>query len=404
MNKVQYNSARGFSMLELLVASSIGLIVVLTMTSLFKVGMDATFTVTQRAEVQQNMRAAIELMSQDLSHAGAGLPTGGLQLATNGVSKYACDQTGACYLTNHTYPNNVGTGTPNYMYGILPGYANGVQGGFTIPNASAARNDSITSIYTDYSFPLSNFIFYAVTGTQVCVALTGGPPLSPAPTAGLPTNILAPGGLNVGDVLLFYVQSQGNGTTSSGTSWSQTAAVGTEITGISTGGGDPSGKCVGTTWTLTFNAGDPLNMNQTAGSNNLTSAFGASGQMTVSRLNVVSYYLQVPVAGGTVQTPRLMRQVNGLSPVPVADNIINLQLSFDVIDANTGYLSANLPNPIASGESPSLIQKINIWVMGESITSGGKKSQSMYLITSVAARNMSFCNSYSASTTACANE
>ena len=126
--------------------------------------------------------------------------------------------------------------------------------------------------------------------------------------------------------------------------------------------------------------------------------------MTVSRLNVVSYFLQVPAAGGTVQTPRLMRQVNGLSPVPVADNIINLQFTYDVIDASSGFLSANLADPIGGGQSPSLIQKANIWTMGESLTSGGKRSQSMYLITSVAARNMSFCNSYSASTTTCAND
>ncbi len=398
MTRLEHKSSRGFTLLELMVASSIGIVAVLTMTSLFKVAMDATFTVTQRAEVQQNMRAAIELMTQDISHAGAGLPTGGLQLATNGVSKFACDQTGACYVTNHSYPNNIGTGIPNYMYGILPGYANGVQGGVAIPNAAAARNDSITSIYTDYNFPLSNFNFYAVSGTQVCVALVA------APTLGPPTNIMAPGGLNIGDVLLFYVQSQGNGTTSTGTSWNQTAAVGAELTGIATGGSDPSGKCTGTTWTLTFAAGDPLNMNQLAGSNNLTSAFAAPGTMTVSRLNVVTYYLQVPAAGGTVQTPRLMRQVNGLTPVPVADNIINLQMSYDVIDATTGYLSANLANPIGSGQSPSLIQKVNLWVMGESLMSGGKKSQSMYLITSISARNMSFCNSYSASSTACANE
>ena len=105
-----------------------------------------------------------------------------------------------------------------------------------------------------------------------------------------------------------------------------------------------------------------------------------------------------------MQTPRLMRQVNGLTAVPVADNIINMQLSYDVIDAYSGYLSANLNNPIASGQSPTTIQKVNIWLMGESLTSGGKRSQSMYLITSVAARSMSFCNSYSVSSTACAND
>src|SRR6266446_2831708 len=106
------NSERGFTLLELLVASSIGLLVILAMTSLFKTGMDATFTVTQRAETQQNMRAAIELMTKDLGLAGAGLPSGGLQLVTGGtLSKFACDQTGTCYVPNNTYPNS-GTGTP----------------------------------------------------------------------------------------------------------------------------------------------------------------------------------------------------------------------------------------------------------------------------------------------------
>ena len=387
MKKTEHNSLRGFTLIELLVASSLGLIVILTMTSLFKMGMDATFTVTQRAEVQQNMRAAIELMSQDLGHAGAGLPNGGLQLATAGLSNYACNQTGTCYLAAHAYPNNVGTGVANYMYGVLPGYGNGVQSGATIPNASAARNDSITTIYVDYNFSLKNFTFTQLSGTQVRATLKA------TPIAGLPTNVLAPGGLNIGDLLLLYVSTPG-GPTGNGTTPGQTAAVVAEITGIS--GTGP--------WTLTFNAGDALNMNQTSGANNLTSAFSATGTMDVYRLNVVSYFLQVPAAGGTVQTPRLMRQVNGLTAVPVADNIMNLQFSYDVIDGLTSYLSANLPNPIGSGQSPALIQKVNIWIMGESLTSGGKKSQSMYLITSVAARNMSFCNSYSASTNACANQ
>ncbi len=387
MNRAENNSLRGFTLIELLVATSLGLIVILTMTTLFKMGMDATFTVTQRAEVQQNMRAAIELMSQDISHAGAGLPSGGLQLAAAGVSNYACNQAGTCYLPAHSYPNNVGTSVPNYMYGILPGYGNGVQGGGTIPNATTARNDSLTSIYVDYNFSLKNFTFTQLSGTQVQATLKS------TPNVLLPINILAPGGLSVGDLLLLYVSTPG-GPTGNGTTPGQTAAVVAEITGIS--GTGP--------WTLTFNTGDPLNMNQTSGANNLTAAFSATGTMDVSRLNVVTYFLQVPAAGGTVQTPRLMRQVNGLTAVPVADSIINLQFSYDVIDSSTSYLSANLANPIASGQSPALIQKVNLWIMGESITSGGKRSQSMYLITSVAARNMSFCNSFSGSTAGCANQ
>jgi len=128
-------SQRGFTLLELLVASSIGLIVILCMTSLFKTGMDATFTVTQRAETQQNMRAAIQLMSKDISLAGAGLPSSGLQLVTGGtLSKYGCNQTGTCYIPGGTYPKS-GAGVNNYMYGILPGFNAGVQNNAVIPAA-----------------------------------------------------------------------------------------------------------------------------------------------------------------------------------------------------------------------------------------------------------------------------
>lgn len=395
MKKAENNSQRGFTLIELLVASSIGLVVILAMMSLFKTGMDATFTITQRADVQQNMRTAIEFMTQDIGHAGAGLPTGGLQLATAGVSNYACYQS-TCYLPTHAYPNNVGTTIPNYMYGILPGYGNGVENGVTIPNASSARNDSITVIYQDYAFLMDNFTFTQLTTTTVQATLKA------TTNPQLPTNILAAGGLNVGDVIFLYVTQTGTatGNTNNGNAQVQTAAVVAEITGIS--GTGP--------WVLTFNTGDSLNMNQTSGANNLASAFVAASAtqstMKVYRLNVVSYFLEVPaaVAGAPIQNPRLMRQVNGQQAIPVADGIINLQFSYDVIDAFTGYLSANLSNPIASGQSPTTIQKVNIWLMGESLTSGGKRSQSMYLITSVAARDMSFCNAYSPSTTACAND
>jgi prepilin-type N-terminal cleavage/methylation domain-containing protein len=386
------NSQRGFSLLELMVASSIGLIVILAMTSLFRTGMNATFTVTQRAETQQNMRAAIELMTKDLSLAGAGLPSGGLQLATaNGNSLVACNQTGTCYVPGDIYPNG------NYMTGILPGFANGVENGAVITSAPAAVNDSITSIYCDYNFPLSNFSFTFPNTTTANVAVVNA--------AVTPNNILAPGGLNVGDLLFFLVTTPGQGAASGGqgTSNAQTAAVVGEITGLPPGGAS-----------IVFAAADPLNFNQpSTAANSLANAvqtlgatLGAgnavtSNSVTACRLNAVTYFLEVPPAGGTVQTPRLMRQVNGGNAVPVADNIINLQFSYDVINSQAGNISANQSNPIAAGLSPALIQKVNIWVMGQGLLSEGNKNQSMYLATSVSAGNMSFCNSYSANANVC---
>jgi prepilin-type N-terminal cleavage/methylation domain-containing protein len=383
-------SQRGFSLLELMVASSIGLLMILAMTSLFKTGMDTTFTVTQRAETQQNMRSAVELMTKDISLAGAGLPSGGLQLVSGGArSNFACNQAGTCYVPANTYPNNVGNGAQNYMYGILPGFNNGVQNGVAIPNAPGQINSSVTSIYCDYNFPLSNFKFTFPTTTSASVAVVNG--------AVTPNNILSPGGLNVGDLILFIVSTPGNGTGVAGTSSVQNAAVVAEITGI------PNNT------NISFATGDALNFNQTGAgnSNNLASvsaaiaAGGGKAQTTACRLNAVTYFLQVPPAGGTVQTPRLMRQVNGYDAVPVADNIINLQFTYDVINFNTGFINANLADPIAAGQSPGLIKKVNIWIMGESLIQGGRKSQNMYLATSVSARDMSFCNSYSSIATKC---
>ncbi|MGA8762526.1 MAG: prepilin-type N-terminal cleavage/methylation domain-containing protein [Candidatus Sulfotelmatobacter sp.] len=375
MDMRRAESQCGFSLLELMVASVIGLIVIMSMTALFKQGMDATFTVSQRAETQQNMRAAIEMMTKDLSLAGSGLPSGGLQLAGT-LSKYGCNQS-TCYIPTNTYPNS-GAGNPNYMYGILPGFSNGVQGAAIISSAPGQINDSITSIYCDYNFPLSNFNFSFPTTTTATVGVVN--------PAVYPNNILANGGLNVGDLMMFLVASAGNGTGNQGTSSVQTAAVVGEITGI------PNGT------TINFSGGDALNFNQ-GGPNSISSLLGtvAGGgtTMTACRLNAVTYFLQVPVAGGTVQTPRLMRQVNGLNAVPVADNIINLQFSYDVINSGAGIMSANQADPIAAGLSPALIQKVNMWVMGQSLTNAGGKAQSMYLASSVSARNMSFCNSYS---------
>jgi len=376
---------RGFSLLELLVASSIGLTVVLMATSLFKTGMDATMRVTQRAETQQNLRAGVELMTKDISMAGAGLPSGGLQLTTSGgLSKYACNQAGTCYITGDTYPNN-GAGTPNYMYPIIPGFGVGVQNGAVIAAAPGQVNSSITSIYCDYNFPLTNFTFSFPSSTQANVAVINA--------GNTPNNILAPGGLQIGDLLMFTVSTPGNGKTASGTSLVQNAAVVAEITGI------PSNT------QISFASGDALNMNQTAGGNNIAAVAAAGAvagaQTTVCRLQAVSYFLQVPAAGGTVQTPRLMRQVNGLTAVPVADNIINLQFTYDIIDSNLGTVVANQQDPIGAGQSPNLIQKVNIWVMGASPITSGNKSQNMYLATSVSTRNMTFCNAYGYSTTSC---
>ena len=71
-----------------------------------------------------------------------------------------------------------------------------------------------------------------------------------------------------------------------------------------------------------------------------------------------------------------MRQVSGLAPQPVADNIIGLNLTYDTCDGITGGPTcAALADPIASGFAPSAIHKANIQVIGQGIHSGKQISQ-----------------------------
>ena len=380
MNMAERNRTQGFTLLELMVSMSLGLLVMAAMASLFKVGMNSTILVEQRAEAQQEMRAGMDLMVKDLSLAGAGLPSGGVQLPTgtgnNGLSKFGCDQTGTCHLVNNTYPAN-GAST-NYMYGIIPGYENGVEGGASILAAPSPPNinDSVTVIYADYNFPLAqyNAQFPAANGTTINLAASASP---------YPPLINSAGGIQVGDIIMVT----GGGIT----------AVG-EVTSLAASGTGGTSSAAGS---LTFASGDALNLNQSgAALGNIAQVAAATGINTnltsVLRLYVVTYYLTTSTAAyaGAPQTIRLMRQVNGLTPVPVADDIINLQFAFDTYNSSTAALDANQVNPIGVGESPNNIQKINLVVMAQSINNWGNKSQNLYLATDISARNMSFRDRY----------
>jgi prepilin-type N-terminal cleavage/methylation domain-containing protein len=368
------DTARGFSMVELMVAMAIGLIIMSAGTQLFKSGMDATRLVTEQAEMQQNVRGALNLVARDVSMAGSGLPSGGVTLpyGTGAVaSYYGCNQTPKCYLTSDKYPSGtVGTTTvSNYMFGLIPGPLNGMEsGGTTTIAATKAVADSITSIYVDYSFPLSQ---YSVVLDPSNTFITLTPPATPP--AGFPA-IVSPAGIVIGDLIML-------------TNNSGSAVV--EVTGVTatSGGGG----------VVTFANNDPLKFNQTgAASGSVKTSLAAGGAIQANRLLAISYFIEVPTNG---QTPRLMRQVNGQTPVPVADNIIGMNFTYDACDSvnnGSGITCAGLSNPIGNSPSfsPNQIHKVNIQMMGQAVLAGSNKSRSMALVTSVSTRNLSYTQRY----------
>lgn len=357
------HNARGFSLVELMVAMTLGLIVLAATTQLFKSGMDATILVTQSSEMQQSVRATLNLIAKDVSMAGSGLPTGGLALPNGPGSVaplFAVDANRA-WLANNAYPGS-------FMYGIIPGNNNGMESGGPIAvTATGVGSDAITIIYADYSFPLRQYTTSIPAANPLGDKVTFAPPAAPPP--GFPA-IQSPTGIQLGDLILFR-NNLGS-------------AVG-EVTGIVPNG--PSNT------DISFANGDPLKMNQTGAANgNILSIIGG-GATTATRIWAVTYFIEVPAAASG-QPPRLMRQVSGQVPSPVADNIIGLTVTYDMCDGTNGPNCSGVANPFLAPFSPSQIHKVNIQVMAQTLNPYGNRSRSTALTTSVSTRSLSFKDRY----------
>ena len=97
-----------------------------------------------------------------------------------------------------------------------------------------------------------------------------------------------------------------------------------------------------------------------------------------------------------------MRQVNGQTPVPVQEGVVNLQFTYDTYDAAGNLLNAIGDGGYSTGTSFNLIRKINLLHMTTRSQVSGAKSglmvtngyQTFDTQTSISARNLSFQNRY----------
>jgi len=381
-------SSHGYSLIELLISLTIGLVIIGAAVNMFSKSMDATWVVSQRAELQQDARATSNLITKDISLAGAGMPPGGVALVSGGgvlAPRYGCDMNSICYLgannvASIAFPTQtVGANTINYLYGAIPGWQKGV----TIAPAITAT-DVMTVVYADTAFLLSDYHVMAndVNGNSVTFTLP-----VPAPNP-LDQAVNNPGvGLQKGDIVLFTTTSGGSALA--------------EVTAAVAAGGGP--------YTVAFASGSALLLNQNAGtSGNIKNAIlGGAAQapanvgvdltnkmgLIATRVWMITYYID-----NTGTTPTMMRQVNARIPVPVAENVADLRFTYDTYDDSGNLLNAtgdggmgNVP-PI----SPGSIRRINMTHLTLRSQLPGVKGgyQSMDLQTSISARNMSFIDRY----------
>ncbi|MGA7633550.1 MAG: prepilin-type N-terminal cleavage/methylation domain-containing protein [Terriglobales bacterium] len=387
----------GFSLLEMVVSLALGSIVLAAAVQIYVQGVQATWITTQRAELQQDFRAASNIITKDLSLAGAGLGTTAAIALPSGVTPvYGCSGTGGsqttatCYIISAAnpsgavaYPTQSGAA---YLYGLLPGYNDG-----PTLTGSSGPTDAITTVYTDGNFYLDCYTAAMTSATTVTFTL----PTPVAPATG-DANCTSPTGnagaqavndpavgLTPGDLVLF------------------TFGLNNVVGEVTTA---PSG-----TGLTTFAANDVLKMNQGAAvANSLASEYAApSNSVTgyATRILVITYYID----NYTSTTPRLMQQVNGHAPVPVAENVVYVKFTYDLFNDATNLPAVACSNPGAASDGcggasagllPNQITKINIQNMAMNSTllgtqfGQGNGYQRMDLQTSVCARNLTYVNNY----------
>jgi prepilin-type N-terminal cleavage/methylation domain-containing protein len=402
MRQTSRSSTRGFSLIELMLALALGLLITGAAVKLYSTGVDATWVIQQRAEMQQDLRAAENLILRDISLAGAGLtqvPGEGVLLpfattpiygCSTGAGGPVCPPNGAI-----NYPcvgGACGAATPPTLYPIMPGYQLGIK-----PPASAIPSDIITVAYSDANLALSCYTNMTTSAGGTVLTFTA-PPNNPLPGGCvLPPNVTYPQALNnnvngliPGDVVLLNTGGGSGG-------W----AIG-EVTAVTPAypANNPPVPGV-STYSITFGNGDTLKLNQSAQTNDLSKISGGANPQAW-RIYIITYYLQNWTDAAGLTTTILYRQVNGQPAVPLVDNIANMQFTYDTYNTSGTLLNATGDGGESIGIAPSSIRKVNIAHLTIHSQLYGTRSslmvtqgfQSFDEQTSISARNMSYSNRY----------
>jgi type II secretory pathway pseudopilin PulG len=381
-------SSLGFSLLELMISAAIGAVLIVVAADVFARAMKASWITSQRSELQQDFRAASNLLQRDISMAGAGalgqqgLSTSavGLPASTGTLPVYPCSGLVTCGYINGApvaYPTQTGAPTVPFLYSVIPGPNLGI----TV-NAAQGPTDIITVISADVTLALN---CYTSSINAAATVVTFQLP-SPLPsTCILPTGVAAPQALNAavvglqqGDLILWG---------------SKAAGVVTGAVAVCA----PTGTNTAC-YSVPFAATDPGHVNQPGAVTGSLSQFVGPGNpastaipVSAVRLLAVTYYLAIPPATGL---PTLMRLQSGKPPAPVAENVVYLKFTYDVY--NAGVVNANLAT-LPAGTNPTMITKVNIAHMSmrsQQSKYAGVGYQGLDLQTSIAARNLTSQQEY----------
>lgn len=366
-----HTSEQGFTLVELLAATAIGLLVIGTAMTAFKDGVGLTDTAADLADTTQNLRTGTNLLIHDFVLAGRGIPTGGIPIPSGagalqilrpsppGLS-YKFDNVNSTVMTAITTGSNLG------------------------PQVDGQNTDIVTLLSVD---PILDSCLGAPLSIKPNGQGGGGPQMGAGGasfTIGNANNVRCPngaGGWNGGWLI-------GNS--------SQAPVMKGDLLLFT----DPNGRNAIQTVTSTDatnvytaqNANDAFGFNQpNAAAGSITQLLGST--LSVQRVMMYTYYVD-PNNG----TPRLTRMYNMGAPQALAGVVEDLQLTYDLVDGVTNPTDvADLPYTNAGTTySANQIRKATVHIGVRSETKSLRLQDYLrsHVTTVVSVRNLAFVDRY----------
>jgi type II secretory pathway pseudopilin PulG len=377
--KLHTNSKQaGFSLIELLVSIGVTTVILGATLLAFKDAANTQRGVSYSADMNDNLRAGLNLIQQDLILAGTGIPTGGIPIPNNPNSAGTC---------NTDLPPNRPTLTGTLTFpqcnfvipAIEPGSALGplitapdaVTGNPSNPNSFT---DIITVMYADNTLAINNDTINSTSCPGGSITAAGD-----AVTFDITCQSLNPSTgvtVNPGDLIMFS-NAKGN-------------ALQT-VTSV-------SGQ------TIRMAAGDAFNLNgrtdpqgtikQLQNTDSSGNPNGTYPPTTATRIWMVTYYLDNITDPAHV---RLVRRVN-FDPTPLAqlavgETLENMQFTYNYVD---GVTNPSNQVGVPSGYSENQIRSVNVFLGARSnyFDQQRRRYTRVNLQTQVSLRSMAYRNRY----------
>ncbi len=191
MTNLKGEKNRGYTLVEVLVAVALGLLIVAVLYNLMIVQQRSYANQNNVAEMQQNVRTAMNILTADLRMAGFGFSVNGIYNATAGTV-YAVT------------PNNSSSAPDGITlrYGVNPD-PNNPQNTVSLSSAMANSNTGIPMVVSNATgFQAGDAVIITDGQNAACLTLSGNPSGNTLPYNNTPSNLFPAGGFSAGSQVL----------------------------------------------------------------------------------------------------------------------------------------------------------------------------------------------------------